>query len=197
MSAAFAGVEDYRAKVEITSFKENGSSEIQRFLYSFQKPLRIRLDFESPHPGMIMIYPDESGKVIVKHSGLLGFMTFHLSPDNRLLQVSPGQRIDQTDMGLLIRNIARSLRDQRRGPVVTSEEDGYAQIRVMAADHFRPGIVTAYRFFVDEKVWLPVKVEESTPGGRPERIITFKNLELNKGFPEGFFREGGRADGAK
>lgn len=194
MSAAYARVEDYQAKVEITSFEKDGSSEIQKFLYSFRKPLRIRLDFESPHPGMIMIYPDERGKVIVKHSGLLGLMTFHLSPSNRLLKVSPGQRIDQTDMGLLIRNIARSLSDQRRGSADISEEDGYVQIRVVAADHFRPGIVTTYRFLVDKKIWLPTKVEESTPGGRPERIVTFRNLEVNKGIPDGFFREDARVD---
>ena len=197
MEAAYANVADYQIKVEIRSFGEDGLSQIEKFLYSFKKPLRIRLDFESPRPGMIMIYPDENGKVIVKHSGFLGLMTFHLSPDNRLLRISSGQRIDQTDMGLLIRNIARSLGDGRRGPAVTSEEHGYVQIQVAAADHFRPGIVTLYRFLIDKKTWLPTKVEESKPDGRQERIVTFENLELNKGIPDGFFREDARAGGVK
>jgi len=104
--------------------------------------------------------------------------------------VSAGQRIDQTDLGLLIENIGRSVGSQRRGPVATSEEDGLTIIQTVAVDHFRPEVITAYRFFIDNSLWLPVKVEESTPGGRAERTITFYDLEVNVSIPAGLFRTG-------
>lgn len=76
------------------------------------------------------------------------------------MEVSPEQRIDQIDLGLLIRNIAHSLTDPRSGQVEVEREDGYIRLRVLADDHFREGIVTRYQFVVDRELWLPVKVQE-------------------------------------
>jgi hypothetical protein len=42
-------------------------------------------------------------------------------------------------MGLLIRNIAHSLTDQRRGPLEVSEDEKDIRIRILAEDHFRRG----------------------------------------------------------
>jgi len=73
-----------------------------------------------------------------------------------------GQRIDQTDLGLLIKNISHSLTDQRRGPVEI-EEDGYVLIRVFSGEPFHEGVVTLYQFFIDKNLWLPLKVEDHCP----------------------------------
>ncbi len=54
--------------------------------------------------------------------------------------LSSGQRIDQTDLGLLIQNIARSV--GREGDVPVLAADGETVIPVAADDHFRPGMVT-------------------------------------------------------
>ncbi len=188
MERAYANVNDYKARVEVRTVKSDGSSEAEKFLYTFKKPKWIRLDFESPHAGMILVYPDKNGKVAVRPSGLAHLLKFHLAPDSRLLRGSSGQRIDQTDLGLLIKNISHSLTDQRRGPVEIAEENGYARVRVLATDHFREDVVTLYQFFIDKKLWLPEKVEEFTPDGRPERSITFEDLRINNGVPDGFFQ---------
>lgn len=95
----------------------------------------------------------------VRRDGLF-FLGFGLASDNFLLEVSPEQRIDQIDLGLLIRNIAHSLTDPRSGQVEVEREDGYIRLRVLADDHFREGIVTGYQFVVDRELWLPVKVQE-------------------------------------
>lgn len=191
MEAAYSRVTDYRATVEVKTFKSDGSSEVQQFLYTFKKPKRIRLDFESPHQGMEMVYPDQNGKVTVHLPGLGHLLKFHLTPDNSFLHVASGQRIDQTDLGLLIENISHSLTDQRRGPVGITEEKGSIRIRVLAENHFRKGAVTLYHFFIDEVLWLPEKVEESSPDGHLERAITFQNLRVNIGIPDSFFELGG------
>ncbi len=183
MDTAYAGVNDYRAEMEVRKYEKDGSFETEKFLYTFKKPKWIRLDFQSPHPGMILIYPDENGKAVLRR-----FFTFHLPVDSPLLRVSSGQRIDQTDLGLLIRNISHSLTDRRRGPVEMTDEGGDIQVRVLADDHFREGVSTEYRFSIDKNLWLPVQVEESTPDGHLERTIIFRNLKINIEVPSSFFQ---------
>ncbi len=187
MEFAYARVVDYETSVEVRTYKQDGSFETQKFLYTFKKPNWVRLDFESPHPGMVLVYPDKDGEVGVKPAGLAHIFRFHLSSGNPLITGPSGQRIDQTDLGLLIKNISRSLTDQRQGSAEI-EEDGYVRIRVLAANHFHEGVVTLYRFFIDQSLWLPVRVEESTPHGQLERSITFENLRLNTGVTDRFFR---------
>jgi outer membrane lipoprotein-sorting protein len=188
LESAYAAVKDYQTDVVVSIYEGAGSSETQKFLYTFRKPEWIRLDFEAPHPGAVLVYPDKNGKAVVRPGGVAHFLKFHLSLENRLIKVPSGQRIDQTDLGFLIRNISRSLTDQRKGPAEFAEEDGYIRISVLAVNHFRKGTVTLYRFLIDKSLWLPVKVEESTPEGRPERTVTFQNLRMNIGVPDSFFQ---------
>jgi outer membrane lipoprotein-sorting protein len=188
MHAAWARVVDYRVRVEVRTYKDNGSFDTQKSLYTFKKPDRIRLDLERPHPGMVLIFPDKEGKVFVKPSGIGHLFHFDLRPDSRLLTGSSPQRIDQTDMGLLIRHISHDLTDGRLGPAEVTEEDGSIIIHVRAMNHFRPDTVTWYRFFIDRATWLPAGVEESTPEGRLERTVAFKDLAINIGAPDSLFQ---------
>jgi hypothetical protein len=189
METVYQGVEDYQAQV-VEKLEKEGSSEIQRFLYTFKKPRSIRLDFISPRAGLIVVYPDKKGKAVVQLPGVANFIKLHLSPDHRLLGAPTGQRIDQTDMGLLINNIGRSLTEQRRGPAEISRAGGTFQIRVLAEDHFRRGVITLYRFLVDDSLWLPIGVEESTPDGRRKRTVTFQDLRTNIGVSDHLFQLG-------
>ena len=194
--AAWTKVEDYRMRVEVTTFAKDGSTSIEKFIYSFKKPGSIRLDFQEPHPGMTVIYPDKDGKAFVRPSGLLRLFTLHLSLESRLLAVSSGQRIDQTDMGRLIRNIAHSLTDSRVGPKAVTEEGGIIRVRVLAADHFLPGVPTLYHFFIDSRLWLPKRVEEATPAGKKKRVVAFFDVRTNMGIPDDFFRTDSAQEGS-
>ncbi len=188
MEAAYEEVKDYQAEVEVNVYDRSGSVEVERFVYTFKKPKWIRLDFLSPHPGMILVYPDKNGKVLVIPSGLLRTIRFHLALDNSLIRVPSGQRIDQTDMGLLIKNIRHSLTDRHRGTPSISEEEDTVQIEVLAADHFREGLETRYRFLISKKLWLPVEVDESTLVGVLKRKIFFRNLRVNIGVSDSLFQ---------
>ncbi len=188
MEAAYAQVNDYQSRTEVRAYQKDGSSETEKFLYTFKKPNRIRLDFQLPHPGLILSYPDKNGKVVVRPFGWTSFFNMHLSPSNRLLKDPSGQRIDQTEMGLLIRHIRHSLTDQRRGPSRISEESRTFRIRVLADNPFKKGVITLYRFFIDKKLYLPIKVEESNSDGRLQRVIKFENLKINTGVADDFFQ---------
>lgn len=195
MEAAYAQVEDYRTETEVSEFQNGRVAATKRFLYTFKKPNHVRIDMESPYPGMILVYPDDDGKVAVKPGGWAGFLNLHLALDNALLRSSAGQRIDQTDLGLLVRNIAHSLTDRRRGELKVTEQDGRVLIEVLAEDHFLAGVVTRYRFSIDKASSLPVEVVELTPDGIPKRKITFRNLRTARGIPNSFFRTNGGDQG--
>lgn len=190
MKEAYSLVVDYRVDMEVRTHKGDASFDTERFVYTFRKPKWIRLDFISPHPGMIIVYPDKNGEAVVRPSGLAHFLTLHLSPNNPLLRVSSGQPVDKTDMGLLIDHLSLSLKDERRGPLKVFDEGGFARIRVLALNHFRPGVLTLYEFKIDKERWLPVEVKEMTPDGSVQREVFFHNLNTNTGVPESLFRLG-------
>jgi len=96
--------------------------------------------------------------------------------------------MDQTDLGLLIKNIVHSLTDRRRGELKVSGEDDREIVEVLAEDHFRAGVLTLYHFTIDKKRWLPVEVRESTPDGVLRRKVIFNNF--NTAIPSVFRMNG-------
>jgi outer membrane lipoprotein-sorting protein len=189
MEAAYDEVKDYQTEVEVKIYKKDGSFKTERSLYTFKKPKWIRLDFVSSHPRMTLVYPDRNGKVLMRLPGLLPVSTFHLMLDDPLLETPSGQRIDQKDLGLLIKNIRHSLTDQRRGPVSISENKDTIQIQVLANDHLREGVETTYQFLISKEGWLPVEVGRSTSIGVQEGRITFRNLRININVPDSLFQQ--------
>ena len=187
MESAYEAVKDYRVLVHVVLAAEDAGKRTEEFIYTFKKPGQVRVDFQIPQPGTILIFPDEEGKVLVRPWGWR-LLDLHLAPDSLLLANSSGQRIDQTDFGLLIRNLGRSMDGGRRGPLEISEENQYIKIEVLAENHFRDGIVTRYRFMIDKSTYFPAEIEEWTPDGVLERKITFRNLAVNTGIPETFFQ---------
>jgi outer membrane lipoprotein-sorting protein len=188
MKVAYDKVKDYQTEVGITFFEKDGSSRTETTLYTFKKPKWIRLDFVSPRPGLIMIYPDRNNKVFIKPRGLLSILGFHRPLDDPLLKSPTGQRINQTDLGLLIKNIRHGVTDQRRGPVSILEDDNTIQIEVLADDHFLEGVETRYQFLISKELWLPVEVSASKENGVQEWRIVFRNLRTNINVPDALFQ---------
>jgi outer membrane lipoprotein-sorting protein len=187
MEAVYATVMDYQSTVEVTSAGQEGSLTREKFLYTFRKPKQIRIDFEVPHPGTVVIYSNKDGKVRVRPWGAKGIFELHLDPDSFLLRLRSGQRVDQTDLGLLIVRIRESVEKHRRSPVELSESESAVEISVAADNHFRGGVTTRYRFSIDKKTGLPVQVEESSLEGAFERRIRFLDLRTNIGVPDSTF----------
>lgn len=188
MESAYAEVTDYQAKMEVRTYVNDHSFKAEKFRYTFKKPKRIRLDLESPHPGMVLVYPDHKGKVGIRPSGWARFFKLSLAPDSFLLKVSSGQPIDQTDLGLLIKNISKSLTDEQYSKPELEEEETTIRVQVLAENHFRKGVRTRYEFLIDKMKWLPVEVSESTPEGVLKRRVIFKDLRVNISVKDSFFK---------
>lgn len=188
MEAAYSKVTDYQAHLWITGFgKDRTYLKVQELLYTFKKPNKIRLDFEAPHQGMVVIYPQEDGKVLVRPYAWLPFFTLSLEPNNSLLEISPGQQINETDLGVLIRNIALSTTDLLQGDLLITQDSTHIVIRVLAENPFLRGTMTRYRFFIDTDIWLPVKVDEFSAEGILKRTVDYRHLKINRGVPDSFF----------
>ncbi|MEZ4599036.1 MAG: hypothetical protein R2940_04525 [Syntrophotaleaceae bacterium] len=188
MTAAFDRLEAYHADVESATYRNGRRVDVHRFRYSFQKPGRIRIDMKMPNPGMQMIYPDQGGRVFIRFGGWKDFLTFRLTPDNKRIVAGMGQRFDQTDLGLLIANIGRSIGAGKKGELHVLETKDRVVWEVLAQDHFRSGIVTRYRYVIDPALWLPVTVEEKTPEGELLRIVQFHNLDTTPVFSKHHFQ---------
>jgi outer membrane lipoprotein-sorting protein len=188
MKSSYNKVNDYQTTVEVRTYDNDNSFTAEKFLYTFKKPKQIRVDLETPHPGMILVYPDHNGKVGVRPSGWASFLKLSLGPDSFLLKGSSDQKIDQTDMGLLIENIAKSLTSEHHDRPEIEEQGNHLRIGVLADNHFRKDIRTRYEFLIDKTKWLPVEVSEFTPDGVLERRVIFSDLKLNIGIKNSFFQ---------
>lgn len=188
LDAAYAKVESYQTEMEVREYRKGKYLESKRFLYTFRKPNQLRIDMQSPQPGTVLVYPDRGGKVTLRPGGWTGFVTLHLAPDNSMLASGSGQRIDQSDFGLLLRNLHHSLSDRRRGGIGLTEAPGRVSIEVLADDNFLPGVQTLYRYVIDSARWLPLELHESTPKGSPKRSSLFRNLKTTITLNESYFR---------
>jgi outer membrane lipoprotein-sorting protein len=189
METAYKEVSDYQTRLVITGFgKDSSFTSLQKLLYTFKKPDKIRLDFETPHRGMTVIYPDREGRVWIRPGFWFPLFDLRLEPTNANLEVSPGQQIHQTDLGMLIRNITHSVTDCYLGDLEVSEDRDRAAIRVLADNPFRRGRATRYVFHIDKTLWLPVAVEESSAAGVLQRTVVYQHLRLNTGVLNSFFQ---------
>ena len=187
MTSAYETVKDYRVLVRVVLDPEDAGRRIEEFIYTFKRPGKIHMEFRMPQPGTVVVFPDEEGQVLVRPWGWRS-LDFHLAPDSVFLSTPSGQRVDQTDFGLLFRNMERSMDGGRRGPLEISEDNQYIKITVLAENHFRKGKVTKYRFTIDRNTLFPVEIDEWTPEGVLERKITFRELVINTGVSDSFFR---------
>jgi len=188
ITAAYAQVRDYRMRVHSVAREGDAPPEETRLLYWFQRPDRFRMEFLQSHQGLVLVFPYRDGRVRVRPGGLLRFLKISLDPASASLEVSPGQRVDQTDLGRLVQNIARSLAQARPETLALSGTGDHVIAEVEAENHFLPGVTTRYQIWVDRRLWLPTRVREEVPSRQWAREVSFEDLELNPGLPESLFR---------
>ncbi len=188
MEAAYEKVKEYQTRLVITGFgKDDRFKSRQELMYRFKKPNKIRIDFITPHPGMTILYPASDGKVLLKPSGWASIFTLRLDRRNSLLEISPGQQIDQTDYGVLIGNIRLSLTELFRGELKVEESPSRTVLNVLSDNTFRRGIPTRYLFTIDNRLWLPVSVTEMDPKGTLRRTVDYRDIRVNPGLSEALF----------
>jgi len=184
-----AAIERYRAvesyQVTLRSF-HGDQSDIIRF--SYKRPGFVRMDFEQPHEGAVLIYSPLTNHVRLWPFGE-GLFSLTFSPDNRLVQSPTGQRVDRSDIGALLDNV-KSL--QRKGETTVLGEElvgGRKTMRLAVSGTGKPvaGNVPRYELWLDSASLLPLKVVSRDANNEIIETVVMDDLRINVGMPDRVF----------
>jgi outer membrane lipoprotein-sorting protein len=114
-----------------------------------------------------------------------------MSPENRLIQSTTGQRVDGSDVGALYRNV-QALQEHGETTVAGIETIGRKEtvhVTVDGEDGYSVGSVHRYQLWLDRETGFPVKVSSHDLAGREIEAVEMDELQVDPGFPDGFFNQ--------
>ncbi|MBI5561116.1 MAG: outer membrane lipoprotein-sorting protein [Deltaproteobacteria bacterium] len=174
---SYNGVETY----SVTLKSENkGGSEVLRYYY--RRPGQIRMEFEKPYKGALLTYDPEEGKVRVRPFPNLKFLVFAFPPDNRMVKSSRGHRVDESDIGALLKAV-EELKSKGRVEVLHNERV-FGRDAIVVSVTGKDGStadtdVNRYILWLDKSSYLPLKAEAyGVKGDLIERVL-MDDLEVN------------------
>lgn len=183
-------IEQYRAvtsySVTIHSIHADGEEHIR---YYYKKPGFVRMEFIRPHAGTVLIYNPHTRKVRLWPFGVKHFPELDLSPDNPLIGNSRGQRVDRSDVGVLLEN-ARALRDGGKlessgSDIITGKKAIY--LAVTGAGNFEVGGVHRYELWLDPESLFPLRVVSRDLRDAIIETVTMDAAEINAALPDSLF----------
>ncbi len=165
----------------------SSSGEVIRYFY--RKPGYVRMEFEKPHKGAVLIYDPFKKEVLLKPFSFFKSLEMRMSPRDRLVRSSTGHTVDASDIGALLRNVKRL---KENGTVKPSgeEEVGGRQtlaIEVLGLAGFEADGVNRYRLWLEKSSMLPLKVEAYSASGQLTESVLMDDLEVDPEFADGFF----------
>lgn len=148
-------VESYR--VTIRSVHADAEEHLR---YFYQKPGFVRMEFIRPHTGAVLVYSPATQRVRLWPFGAGRFPELNLSPGNPLIQSSRRQRVDQSDVGVLLGNMQMLAQD---GSLGATDEQALAGRQVLHLKVTGTGSLTVagvhrYELWLDAASLFPVKV---------------------------------------
>lgn len=190
---AFAGpVEDALSSFErLESYKVTlRSSSGEEIRYFFKKPGYIRMEFEKPHKGAVLVYDPFKKEVLLRPFGFLKSLELRMGPDDRLIRSSRGHTVDESDIGSLLKNV-KKLKDSGRAEIAGEEEVGGRKtlvVEVRGEGAFEVDGTNRYRLWLEKTLMLPVKVEAYAASGELVEGVLMDDLEVNPAFSKDFFK---------
>jgi outer membrane lipoprotein-sorting protein len=191
-SSAFAdSVDDAIASFEkLESYSvtlRSSTGEVIR--YFFKKPGYIRMEFEKPHKGAVLLYDPLKKEARLRPFGSLKPFELSVSPDNWLIRSPGGHTVDESDIGALLRNV-RKIRDN--GTAANAGEDeinGRKTLIVEARGKgaFEAGGVNRYRVWLEKNMMLPIKVEGYGASGELLEVVLMDDLLVDPALPPDLF----------
>lgn len=182
--AHYQRVHAYRATIK--SVRLDGGEIIR---YAWQRPGRIRMEFEKPHKGARLIYDPDNNRVYLWPFGGNFLPPMNLAPDNPLLRSPSGQRVDRSDVGALLENIQAL---QKTGHM---EALGMGTIGTRVAMHVAVagrsgasiGQVHRYDVWFDDETDFPLKIVSRDREDREIETVLLEDVVIDPDFPPDFF----------
>jgi outer membrane lipoprotein-sorting protein len=183
--ARFAQVQAY----QLTLRSEGGRGE-EVIHYTYRQPGYIRMDLVTPYRGAVVSYRPDTREVQLWPFGSPGQRAgLTLSPTNRMVRSARGHRVDQSDVGTLLRNVQQL---QRHGTTRLMNDtvigNRPARHLVVEGDPGqRVGEVARYELWLDSEQLFPLKVVSY--GGQGERLETVRleDIVINPVLPRDVF----------
>lgn len=158
--------------------------------YYFRKPGFVRMELELPYPGSVVTYDPEAKEVRVRPFGFLKQFVLSLSPDNMFLRSASGHRVDESDLGSLLRDVMQ-LREN--GQVVLQGSERVLDYEAIKVEVRGEGVISTphgvhvYVVWIDQATFLPVRVRAYDIEHDLIEDVTMHDLVVDVDFGEGFF----------
>ncbi len=181
----YATVETYR--VTIRSSHADGDEHLR---YFYQRPGWVRMEFIRPHAGAVLIYDPDTQRVRLWPFGAGRFPELNLSPANPLIRSARGQRVDRSDVGALLDNIARLARggDVASPRRTTLGGRAVEYLEVAGARGVTIAGVHRYALWLDAETLFPVQVISRDVHGNVIETVSMEGAQINVGLPSELFR---------
>ncbi|MCG6658018.1 DUF1571 domain-containing protein [Halomonas campisalis] len=172
------------------TLRSQGDSGEEVIRYSYRRPGFIRMDLIMPYRGAVLIYSPETRRVQLWPFGSPGNRpSVSLSPLNRMVRSARGHRVDQSDVGTLLRNIQRL---QEQGTLqqlgeVSLQGRRALQLVVEGAPDQRVGEVARYELWLDSETLFPLQVISRDDQGTRLEVVRFEDIDLDPELPADHF----------
>ena len=175
------------AGYQVTVSSHHGGQVIR---YAFKRPGLVRMEFITPHRGVVLVYDPGSGVAKLWPFGHGRFPALSLHPDNPLIQSPSGQRVDRSDVGFLYHN-AQALQQHGGTEIVGVETfHGYEVLHLeVSGGGYAVGDVMRYCLWLDCDSGFPLKVVSQGAGGRLIEAVEMTAWHISPEFPADFFRQ--------
>ena len=181
----FAALNSYQVTLRATDAR--GAREVIR--YFFRKPGWVRMEFERPHRGAVLVYAPDTGRVRLWPFGLGHWPALDLAPDHALLRNPRGHRVDRSDVGVLLADMRRL---GERGSAAPPGDAVLAGQAAILLDISSPagesaGAVHRYRAWLARDSGFPLRVDSLDAGGALIESVDMSDARIDVAFPERFF----------
>lgn len=186
--ACFDALHAYQATLRTADAA--GAREVIR--YYFRKPGWVRMEFERPHHGALLVYAPDTRRVRLWPFGLGHWPELSLAPDHPLLRSPHGHRIDRSDVGVLLASM-RLLGDRgSTTPLGDADLGGHHATGLeVAGPPCGPGgpggPVQRYRAWLAQGSWFPLRVDSFAADGGLIESVDMSDACIDAPLPERFF----------
>lgn len=180
---AFARLDTYTVTIR------SEGEEREEIRYFFKKPGWVRMEFEEPHKGAVLVYNPETRRVKLRPFGYFKSLLLDLSPEDRLIRSSKGHTVDESHIGALLENVRR-LNEAGEAKLLGDESVNgrdASVLEVIGEEGKEADGVHRYVIWLDKKLFLPIKVVAYGPGGEKTEDVDMTDIKIGRDLPPDLF----------
>ncbi|MFC3286172.1 LolA family protein [Litchfieldella rifensis] len=189
VATALARFEQVNA-YQLTLHSQGPSGEEEVIHYAYRRPGFVRMDMVKPFRGAVLIYDPHAHEVRLWPFGSPGRRAgLTLSPNNRLVRSARGHRVDESDVGTLLRNVQRLQQQGELRQLGEDAIDGHSvhHLEVEGEAGHTVEEVARFELWLDSETLFPRKAVGYDRHERMLETVTLKDIVVDPDLPEDFF----------